>query len=463
MLGPDIPSYEEATSRPASRNDAPTQGAEETAGLLGQHADSNNTNTNYRRPTVQDARSSEDSLMPASADERRPRRSSDESLHREMQQFEVLDPPAQERSSGRRAYRQFHKRLSTLASSVSSRFNTANWDWRSWNWRPSWSCGIPSIPCMKYVEVLLPYYRLFAMFFVIMIVYALVASDLFNFRGKTILGQMFNPASVQNYAVNHVKSNRIQHYLEYLTSFGHIAGTEGDRALGKFIEGEFLSFGMDLVDTEDYHVYLNYPKSDGRSLSIIHPKDKMWNAKIEEQEAQGMAEHPHVFHGYGVSGTVEGRLMYAGYGRPEDYSLLQANGVNFTGAVVLVRQEGSIPDIGMIVRLAEKAGAIGCLLGAGDWDTDSGTGEGNIIIRGSVALMSQVLGDVLTPGYASTEDALLAPIKGNPGLVNIPSLPIVCARVPHRGKRTKSEKTANWFNIVTEQCSASCEDARGSR
>jgi len=431
MLAPDIPSYEEATSRPASRNDAgPQEGsseqeAEERAGLLGQ------PNSNYRRPTVQDARNSEDSLMGSG----RPRRSSDESLHREMQQFEVIDPPdAHSETGGRslsrsssRAYHQFQKRLSIIASSVSSRLQLPRVNWR-WRWKLNWKwpgCSIPGISCMKYIEFLLPYYRLFAVFFVIMIVYALLASDLFNFRGRTFLGQVFDPASVQNYAVDHVKVEKIQHYLEYLTSFGHTAGTEGDRTLGKYIEGKFMSFGMDVVDTEDYHVFLNYPKKDGRSLSIIHPKNQAWTANLEELDTQGMAEHPHVFHGYGASGVVQGRLMYAGYGRPEDYLLLHKSGVNFTGAVVLVRQDGSIPDLGMVVKNAENAGAIGCLIGSGDWDAKSAIGGGDLVVRGSVALMSQVMGDVLTPGYASKPDAQVVPRKGNPGLVNIPSLPIV--------------------------------------
>ncbi|RPB21031.1 Zn-dependent exopeptidase [Terfezia boudieri ATCC MYA-4762] len=428
MLRPGIPNFVEATSRPASRNDAgPQEGsseqeAEERAGLLGQ------PNSNYRRPTVQDARNSEDSLLRPG----RPRRSSDESLPREMQQFEIIDPPGayadtQGQSlslSSSRVYHQFQKRLSIIASSVSSRLQLpqVNWRWRwKWKWR---SCSLPSISCMKYVEFLLPYYRLFAVFFVIMIVYALLASDLFNFRGRTFLGQVFDPASVQNYAVNHVKVEKIQHYLEYLTSFGHIAGTVGDRTLGKYIEEEFMSFGMDVVDTEDYHVLLNYPKKDGRSLSIIHPKNQVWIANLEELDAQGMTEHPHVFHGYGASGMVHGRLMYAGYGSPDDYLLLQKSGVNFTGAIVLVRQDGSIPDLGMIVKNAENAGAIGCLIGSGDWEAKSAIGGGNMVVRGSVALMSQVMGDVLTPGYASKPDAQVVPKKGNPGLVNIPSLPI---------------------------------------
>jgi len=461
MLGPDIPSYEEA---PASRNDtgpqggSPEQEVEESIGLLG-------PNSNYRRPTVQDARNSEDSLMGSV----RPRRSSDESLHWEMQQFEVIDPPAAtesrslSRSSSRRAYHQFQKRLSIIASSVSSRFQLprVNWRWK-WKWNWKWpSCSIPSISCMKYVEFLLSYYRILAVFFVMMIVYALLVSDLFNFRGRTLLGQVFDPASVQNYAINHVKVEKIQHYLEYLTSFGHIAGTEGDRALGKYIEGEFRSFGMDVVDTEDFHVFLNYPKKDGRSLSIIHPKNQAWTANLEEMGTQGLAEHPHVFHGYGAEGVVQGRLIYAGYGRPEDYTLLQKNGVDFTKAVVLVRQGGSVSDLGMVVKNAENAGAIGCLVGSGDWEAKSAIGEGNMVIRGSVALMSQVMGDVLTPGYASKPDAPIVPKKGNPGLVNIPSLPIV--RFSPRSLCPSWSRPGTNCPPVTKQCNAFNKNPRRLR
>jgi acetylornithine deacetylase/succinyl-diaminopimelate desuccinylase-like protein len=44
--------------------------------------------------------------------------------------------------------------------------------------------------------------------------------------------------------------------------------------------------------------------------------------------------------------------------------------------------------------------------------------------RGAVSLMSWVVGDVLTPGWASTKDAKRISKDNNPGLVNIPSIPL---------------------------------------
>jgi hypothetical protein len=66
---------------------------------------------------------------------------------------------------------------------------------------------------------------------------------------------------------------------------------------------------------------------------------------------------------------------------------------------------------------------------------DDGAGKGetypkgqwrpaDAVERGSVGLMSWVIGDPLTPGWASTEDAKRVKIDASPGLVGIPSLPI---------------------------------------
>ncbi|KAF8460373.1 hypothetical protein BDZ91DRAFT_777420 [Kalaharituber pfeilii] len=416
MSGLDIPSYDEAlTSR--SRNGTGDGSSEERAGLLGQFPRSN-----YRRPTVEDVRSSEDSILRPTVRPRR--RSSEESLHRELQQFEIIDPPTDPRpSSSRRAYQHLQKRLSTFASSVSSSLPRLRFPrgWPTCRWP-----AIPSLPCTKYLEFLIPYYRLLVVAFVIIIIYFLLASDLFNFRGRTFLGQVFDPATVQTYAFNEVDKSNIQHYLEYVTGFGHMAGTEGDQMVAKYIEGEFRSFGFDAVDKEEYEVFLNYPKNDGRRVAIVEPKNLAWEASLEEPQPPGMKQPPHIFHGYAKSGDVTGRLMYAHYGRPEDYAALQKKGANFTGAIVLVRQFGAIPDTGVLVHNAESAGAIGCLLASGHWDLPPGEqpGRGNMVTRGSVALMSQMLGDVLTPGYASTQSAARVSKNGNPGLVNIPSLPI---------------------------------------
>ncbi|KAI5811610.1 hypothetical protein DFH27DRAFT_534301 [Peziza echinospora] len=401
MLGPDIPTYEEAiSSRPRDAAAANEGSSEERAGLL--HP---GPSSNYRRPAVSDARLSEDSLLSGLS-----RRTSLESLHREIEQFEVDDgPSAQRPSSSRRAYQHLQKRISSLASSVSSSFPRIRF--------PSFDFAILA-PLKRGLEAVMPYYRLFAIFFIMLLVYILLTSDLLNLRGNGFSGRDFRPDEIRDYAFANIDSNSLREYSEYLARFGHVAGSEGDMAIGNYLEGKLSNFGLSSVTKEHHFVHLNYPKPDGRSVQIVNNAGHMiWSAKLQEERESGEPNQPEVFNGYAKSGDAKGHLMYAGHGTPEEFRRLQADGVDFKGAVVIVLRKNSVQsDLGAIVKAAEKAGAVGCLLGSWDWDPPAFDVPEwiwkQMIKRGSVAVMSEKLGEVIPSEPAGS------------GHVNIPSMPL---------------------------------------
>ena len=41
------------------------------------------------------------------------------------------------------------------------------------------------------------------------------------------------------------------------------------------------------------------------------------------------------FHGYGVSGDAKGQVVYANFGRPEDFEALEKMGIDVKGKIVL--------------------------------------------------------------------------------------------------------------------------------
>jgi len=182
---------------------------------------------------------------------------------------------------------------------------------------------------------------------------------------------------------------------------------------------------------------LNYPKAGGRRVAIVEPPELAWEAKLEEEpvyeNATPQKQQTLVFHGHSRAGNVTGPLIYANYGSREDFQRLRDDGVNMTGAIALVRYYGTQGDRAMKVKAAEQAGAAGCLIYSdpkedgflkgepwpnGRWRPSDG------VQRGAVSLMSWVVGDVLTPGWASVVGAERVSKDNNPGLVNIPSLPL---------------------------------------
>ncbi|KAI9714090.1 MAG: hypothetical protein M1812_006537 [Candelaria pacifica] len=442
-----IPTYDEAiASRPSSSqsylgpeeisNDAERQG------LLGQQDSTRRRHGGYQAPTVESARSSLESDHFLSFSEDGSDRVSGEGLGREISQMEIVDPETHGDAARHLQMRRvISKRIASLTNTLSSFRLPLQLSFPTFSYLRD---RVPRLPEWWPSSNWLMIGRFIAILFVMLLVYAVFASITFPInQGTAGAGRMYDPESVKAYVQGHVDENQIRSYLEYLTSYDKVAGTEGSYVAGQWVEGLFTAAGLDNVFTQRYDVYLNFPKPGGRRVAITHPPEMVWAAMIEEQPVY---ENPTpqqkqtlVFHGHSKSGNVTGPLIYANYGSREDFKTLQDSGVDVKGAIVLVRYYGSQGDRALKVKAAELAGAVGCIIysdpaedgflkGApwpeGRWRPSDG------VQLGAVSLMSWVVGDVLTPGFASQPHSKFSDGKkrlskaNNPGLVNIPSLPL---------------------------------------
>lgn len=440
-----IPTYEEATSsRPSSAQNY--RGPEEISddaerqGLLGQHQGAgggagagnqqNRRNGGYRPPTAESPRSSEDSdlHLPEVTGEDDEDEEEERELRRDMEEMEVLEPETGRQQRRTRMRRNLSKRLTTITNSLSSlslpSFRRISFP----------SFRLPSIP--EGYRVSWPIIaRLFGLFVIATLIWMLFAFDIIPNRGH--LATQYDPESVRVRVQAEVDETRIADYLKYVTSFDHVAGTEGDLYLAKWVEEMWGTALLDDVEILDYFVYLNYPTKDGRKVAIVDPPEMAWTAKLEEDSVyadQGRArQQTYTFHGHSKSGTVKGPLVYANGGSREDFEKLKDMGVDMKGKIALVRYYHTQGDRALKVKAAELAGAAGCLIYSDPMEDGFLKGEplpkgrwrpADAVQRGAVSLMSWVVGDPLTPGWASTINSPRVSEKDNPGLVNIPSLPL---------------------------------------
>lgn len=430
-----IPSYEEATSSRTSTPaveapDNETANAEERRGLI---ANDDNEPRNpvptrragyrppltpgYRPPTVEDAEGSDrDSLdavdLLGHEEGRASIGSEDREVRREMEELEMDEDTQQSPWS---------KRMTSISRSLRLPFNIKlpNWKFRL----PKWDADL---------FILLG--RVFAIILVGFIVYFLFVSDLFTSAASRMAGQMFDPESVRIFVQEQVSADNIRSYLEHVTSYDHIAGTEGDYALGQWVEGMFATAGLEQVWTDEYEVYLNYPRADGRAVEILNVDGTVaWSAKIDEEKVYPDREQTLAFHGHSKSGDVKGPLIYANYGSREDFKTLHDSGIETTGAIALVRYYGSEGDRALKIKAAEEAGFIGCLIYSdpaedgfvlGPAYPDGRYMPSDGVQRGGVSLMSWAVGDVLTPGWPSKKGQLRLQPGDAKGLNKIPSLPL---------------------------------------
>ena len=81
-----------------------------------------------------------------------------------------------------------------------------------------------------------------------------------------------------------------------------------------------------------------------QSLQILAEDGTVaWNADLTEDgdpadpDAAKYKDSVPTFHGFSKDGDVAGKLIYANYGRPDDYGELVGKGANFTDKIVIVR------------------------------------------------------------------------------------------------------------------------------
>nr|AJD23166.1 glutamate carboxypeptidase 2 [Onygena corvina] len=452
-----IPTYEEATSsRPSSSHTRlgphETSDDAERQGLLHNDAAAGHSHRafrGYHPPTVESERSSLDSL----SEDGSSARGSTEQLRRELEEMEVEDPPAA--SSSTRSL--FSKRFTNFKRTLSSinlplRKYIPSFSLPSFNFRINLCSGVGS---QQKCIILL---RIFAVCLVGSLVYLLFASNFFSLGSRINQGQIYQPESVRNFFERNINHTAIRQNLERATNFPHIAGTEGNYVLAKWVHDTFRSYGLESVEMEQFDVYLNYPLRDGREVSIVHPPEKSWKAQLEENQVylDPPREQTMVFHGLSKSGNVTGPLVYANYGTRDDFKKLTEMGVKVEGSIVLVRHYGPQPDPALKVKAAELAGAVGCIIYSDPAQDGFRKGDPwpkgrympkDGVQRGAVGRIPLVAGDPLTPGHASRPGQKgRLDMRSAQGLPLIPSLPLSWGDAQHllqalkgRGKKVPED------------------------
>ncbi len=222
-------------------------------------------------------------------------------------------------------------------------------------------------------------------------------------------------------------------HLKILTAEPHLAATPEDRKTADYVAEKFRQAGLE-TEIVPYRVLLNQPKVV-RVEAFDEAGRKLMSGPTREHVAgDPYQDDPRVvmpFNGSSASGDVTGDVVYANYGRLEDFDLLAAQQIDLHGKIVICRYGSNFR--GVKVFIAQQRGAVGVLMYSdpqddgyfkgdaypnGPWRPETG------VQRGSVQFLFQYPGDPETPGVASTLDlpdsARIAPEGNQPHIVSIP-------------------------------------------
>lgn len=224
-------------------------------------------------------------------------------------------------------------------------------------------------------------------------------SELEGFRQDRVAAQL----ELEQKLIESHTPEQYRKHLYNLTQHPHIAGTENSRKVIKYISTVMEAAGL-TVAHYDYDAWM--PEPGSASISIVRPVRLPLNNREYIYDEDPYSSHPDLTHGwnaYSGSGEVTGEIVYANYGRKEDFELLREMGVDLKEKIVIARYGGNFR--GFKALFAEEAGAAGLILytdpANGGYMNGFGYPEGRFndesaVQRGSL-LTLDYFGDPLTP------------------------------------------------------------------
>src|SRR4051794_3063077 len=205
----------------------------------------------------------------------------------------------------------------------------------------------------------------------------------------------------------------IRGYMQRLSARPHHVGSAYTKDNAEWMLARFKEWGWD-ASIEQFDVLFPTPKE--RVLELVEPTK--FSAKLDEPvvavdptTGQKTEQLPS-YNAYSIDGDVTAPLVYANYGRVEDYDQLERMGVSARGAIAIVRYGGIFR--GVKAKIAAEHGAAGLLIYSDP--KDDGYFGGSVfpngpmrpsdgVQRGSVEDLATASGDPLTPGIGSVPGA----------------------------------------------------------
>lgn len=223
---------------------------------------------------------------------------------------------------------------------------------------------------------------------------------------------------------------RLRGWHDLIASEPHIAGSAGDAHEIDRLESTFRELGLDVVRHE---IWPLLPMPVSAKVEVIADDIPGGRGELPLKE-KTLPEDPDTlntaltfgWNGYSGSGDVTAEVVYANYGRKEDFEQLAKLGVDITGKVVLCRYGGNFR--GYKAKFAQAAGAAALIIFTDPADSgymkglmypEGGFANETCIERGSLLTLDYI-GDPLTPGVEATENAPRVDIES----VALPKIPV---------------------------------------
>ncbi|ODV63028.1 putative zinc metalloprotease [Ascoidea rubescens DSM 1968] len=307
--------------------------------------------------------------------------------------------------------------------------------------------------------------RLLYIAFVSAIIYVIVTSGLYPSSYDLSDGNFTNKKVLYEHIQNSININSMQENLEYLSSVPHVAGTEGDLALARYINNIFKQDGLNPMEFNQVEAFINYPNESSLNLLSSDANDTLYQATLIEdyeikqisderntdnndnsgsdKKGNGKEDNDHkemvfpdlakkAFNYLSTDGQVTGKILYVNYGREIDFQLLNKNKINVGTSTqsVCFMKYGKIP-VSSKLKISRNNGCDAIVIfddpnNYSHLSTDeiNNLNINKLIHKQMASNSNYATGDVLTPGWATTSSSMKLSWDQSNSNINIPIMPI---------------------------------------
>ncbi|TWW63220.1 transferrin receptor protein 2 [Takifugu flavidus] len=207
----------------------------------------------------------------------------------------------------------------------------------------------------------------------------------------------------------------IHNTVSRVSRASHPPGSSEGTLLASEVLHRFREMHMDHTWTESLYATLQFPH---RSL-----RSSVWLLDSAGLVSEQIPLNPSDYCPYSATGTAMGGVVYANYGRQQDFYWLRSSGVSVVGSVVVIRVGGDV-TFAEKVWMAERNGAGGVLIYPDPADLPQDPRRLGLNTHTAVSEHVHLgSGDPFTPGFPSFNHTQFPSIQSS-GLPLIPVLPI---------------------------------------
>lgn len=224
---------------------------------------------------------------------------------------------------------------------------------------------------------------------------------------------------------------RRQHRI--FTEEPHMAGSERNLELARYVADQWRAYGLEDVRLIEHPVYLPWPvRYEAELVAPVAGKLSLKEAGIPEDK-DSWADVGIPYCAYSANVDVTADLVYVNSGNPEDYDVLEREGIDVRGRIAVARYSVPYSYRGFKAQTAQKRGAAALILYSDP--ADDGYKKGEVypfgpwgpeshLQRGGIVYDFNLPGDPRTPGWASVPGGRFLPAEDAVSMPTVAAAPM---------------------------------------